>query len=70
MVSMLFWSNFALPYVLNNFYLIRPREDRNTKFKIFSVLVTVYVVYSLAQRFILFLLIVFNLLQTYIHSKK
>lgn len=70
MVSTLFWSNFALPYLFSNFYLNRPIEDRVAKVKWFLIVVIVYLMYSLVDGLLFFSLMVFNLLHTLIHSKK
>jgi hypothetical protein len=70
MVSTLFWSNFALPYLFSNFYLNRPIEDKNYKLKLFSIIMIAYMLESFVEGLLFFSLMVFNLIHTYIHSKK
>lgn len=62
LVSGMLWSNFTLPYLFANFYLNRAYEDRNWNVRIFSYLILVYIIGSLAYGIIFFLLMLVKLI--------
>lgn len=70
MISSIFWAHFGLPFLISNFYLNRPVEDQNLKLRIFPFLVLAFMLQSVLESWLFFVLMLCRITYVYIQQKQ
>jgi hypothetical protein len=70
MISTIYWAYFGLPFLVSNFYLNRPVEDQNIKLRIFPYLVLAFMLQSVLESWLFFVLMLCRITYVYIQQKQ